>query len=230
MLKIEDRGHMVLILGNLLDWYDEESETLYDSAPIQFENGRIEEICEEYIALSKEDGFVLCVQNGLGEVEEILSTDGHLMSTKEAAERWGIDESYIRRKINEFPPGTARKFGKQWVVSRKGMEKIFGKRGKTMTLGQFIEEMKKGYGFYMPTYVKSIGNELERRFNDDDKEKEVTVKYTSDHVGEGSNFMYRFIWEVSGIQSTFEDGEKIIGVNNVRVRNTENGFQIRYTR
>ena len=93
-----------------------------------------------------------------------------------------------------------------------------------------IQEMKKGYGFYMPTYVKSIGNELERRFNDDDKEKEVTVKYTSDHVGEGPNFMYRFIWEVSGIQSTFEDGEKIIGVNNVRVRNTENGFQIRYTR
>lgn len=230
MLRIEDRGHMVLIWENLLDWYDEETDALMDTAPIRFENGRIEEICEEYIALSKEDGFVLYIVNGIGEVEDILSTDGELMSTKEAADRWGIDESYIRRKIHDFPPGTVRKFGKQWVVSRKGMEKIFGKKGKTMTLGQFIEEMKKGYGFYMPSYVKAIGNELERRFNDDDKEKEVTVKYTSDHVGEGPNFMYRFIWEVSGVQSTFEDGEKIIGVNNVRVRNMENGFQIRYTR
>ena len=126
MLKIEDRGHMLLIWENLLDWYDDETDTLYDTAPIQFENGRIEEICEEYIALSKEDGFVLCVQNGLGEVEEILSTDGYLMSTKEAAERWGIDESYIRRKIHEFPPGTARKFGKQWVVTKNGMNDVFG--------------------------------------------------------------------------------------------------------
>ncbi|WP_238803325.1 helix-turn-helix domain-containing protein [Anoxybacillus sp. LAT_26] len=229
-MKIEDKGHMVIIWENFLDWYDEETDALMDTAPIRFENGRIEEICDEYIALSKEDGFVIYIVNGIGDVENILSTDGELMSTKEAAELWDIDESYIRKRISDFPPGTVRKFGKQWVVSRKGMEKIFGKRGKTMTLGQFIEEMKKGYGFYMPTYVKSIGNELERRFNDDDKEKEVTVKYTSDHVGEGPNFMYRFIWEVSGIQSTFEDGEKIIGVNNVRVRNTENGFQIRYTR
>ena len=126
MLKIEDRGHMVLIWENLLDWYDAETDSLYDTAPIRFENGRIEEICEEYIALSKEDGFVLCVQNGLGEVEEILSTDGYLMSTKEAAERWGIDESYIRRKIHEFPPGTARKFGKQWVVTKNGMNDVFG--------------------------------------------------------------------------------------------------------
>ncbi|WP_198936656.1 helix-turn-helix domain-containing protein [Anoxybacillus kestanbolensis] len=126
MLKIEDRGHMVLIWENLLDWYDEESETLYDSAPIQFENGRIEVICEDFIAIEKEEGFVLYVQNSLGEVEEILSTDGYLMSTKEAAERWGIDESYIRRKINEFPPGTTRKFGKQWVVTKNGMNAVFG--------------------------------------------------------------------------------------------------------
>jgi len=223
-MKIEDKGHMVIVWGNFLDWYDEETDSLLDTAPIRFENGQLIEITDEYVAIEKEDGFVLQIVDGLGNVEKILSDE--LMSTKEAAEIWGLDESTIRKRIDDFPSGTVRKFGKQWVVSRKGMEKIFG---KAMTLRQFIEEMKKGYGFYMPTYVKLIGNELDRRFNDDEKEKEVTVKYTSDHVGEGPNFMYRFIWEVSGIQSPFEDGEKIIGVNNVRVRNTENGFMIRYT-
>lgn len=126
MLKIEDRGHMVLIWENLLDWYDEESETLYDSAPIRFENGRIEAICDDFLAIEKEEGFVLYIVNGIGEVEDILSTDGELMSTKEAADCWGIDESYIRRKIHKFPPGTARKFGKQWVVTKNGMNAVFG--------------------------------------------------------------------------------------------------------
>lgn len=49
------------------------------------------------------------------------------MSTKEAAIRWGYkDDSSIRKKIVQFPYGTARKFGKQWVVTKEGMEKIFG--------------------------------------------------------------------------------------------------------
>jgi len=225
-MKIEDKGHTVIVWEYFLDWYDEETDSLLDTAPIRFENGKLIEITDEYIAIEKEEGFVLQIVDGLGNVEKILSDE--LMSTKEAAEIWGLDESTIRKRIDDFPSGTVRKFGKQWVVSRKGMEKVFGERGKAMVLKQFIEEMKKGYGFYMPAYVFLIGNELDRRFDDDDKEKEVTVKYTSDHVGEGRNFLYRYIWEVSGIQSPFKDGEKI-EVNNVRVRNTENGFMIRYT-
>ena len=55
MLKIEDRGHMVLIYENFLGWYDDETDTLYDSAPIQFENGRIEVICDDFIATSATD-------------------------------------------------------------------------------------------------------------------------------------------------------------------------------
>ena len=72
MLKIEDRGHMVLVWENLLDWYDDETDTLYDSAPIQFKNGRIEVICDDFIAIEKEEGFVLYIQNGIGEVENIF--------------------------------------------------------------------------------------------------------------------------------------------------------------
>ena len=131
-MKIEDKGHMVIIWENFLDWYDAETDSLYDTAPIRFENGQLIEITDEYIAIEKEEGFVLQIVDGLGDVERILSDE--LLSTKEAAELWGLDESSIRKRIHDFPPGTVRKFGKQWVVSRKGMEKIFGKRGKTMRL------------------------------------------------------------------------------------------------
>ena len=129
-MKIEDRGHMVIIWENFLDWYDEETDSIMDTAPVRFENGQLIEITDAYVAIEKEDGFVLQIVDGLGDVEKILSDE--LMSTEEAAEILGIDESTIRKRIDDFPPGTVRKFGKQWVVSRKGMEKIFGKnsRGK----------------------------------------------------------------------------------------------------
>ena len=49
-----------------------------------------------------------------------------IMDAKEAAERWNKSENYVRqlyRKYpDKFPPGTIRKFGKQIVVTREGME------------------------------------------------------------------------------------------------------------
>lgn len=54
--------------------------------------------------------------------------DKRLMSTSEAAERWGFkSDSTIRNRVKEFPDGTIRKFGKSWVVSEEGMVKVFGK-------------------------------------------------------------------------------------------------------
>lgn len=54
--------------------------------------------------------------------------DKRLMSTSEAAERWGFkSDSTIRNRVKEFPGGTIRKFGKSWVVSEEGMIKVFGK-------------------------------------------------------------------------------------------------------
>ncbi|WP_175560605.1 helix-turn-helix domain-containing protein [Paenibacillus sp. NAIST15-1] len=49
------------------------------------------------------------------------------MSTKEAATRWGKkDDSSIRHRRDEFPDGTLRKVGRDWVVTREGMEFVFG--------------------------------------------------------------------------------------------------------
>ncbi|WP_335870292.1 hypothetical protein [Bacillus sp. 2205SS5-2] len=40
-----------------------------------------------------------------------------MMRTEETARRWGYkSDSTIRRSINEFPTGTARNFGRSWVV------------------------------------------------------------------------------------------------------------------
>lgn len=71
-MKIEDKGHMIIIRENLLDWYDEETESLYDTAPIRFENGELVEITDEYIAIEKEEGFILQVVDVLGNVEKIF--------------------------------------------------------------------------------------------------------------------------------------------------------------
>jgi AraC-like DNA-binding protein len=55
--------------------------------------------------------------------------DKNIMSTKEAAERWGFkDDSTIRKRVKDFPEGTIRKFGKQYVVTKEGMDAVFGKR------------------------------------------------------------------------------------------------------
>jgi hypothetical protein len=52
--------------------------------------------------------------------------DSRILSTLEAAEKWGISTGRIRQREKEFPPGTLRKFGKQWVVLDIGMYYVFG--------------------------------------------------------------------------------------------------------
>lgn len=53
--------------------------------------------------------------------------DPDIMDTKEACKRWGIlSTSALRKRIDLFPPGTLRKFGKQWVVTAEGMKAVFG--------------------------------------------------------------------------------------------------------
>jgi hypothetical protein len=71
-MKIIDKGDFVIVYENFLDWYDEETDTLYETCPLQFENGTLREICEEYVAIDKEEGFELWTIDGLGNREETL--------------------------------------------------------------------------------------------------------------------------------------------------------------
>lgn len=56
----------------------------------------------------------------------------NIMSAREAGEIWGLSEGFVRVHMREgrdhFPPGTIRKFGKQWVVTTRGMEAITGRK------------------------------------------------------------------------------------------------------
>lgn len=83
--------------------------------------------------------------------------DPDIMSTKEAAERWRFKtDSSIRQRINEFPPGTARKFGRDWVVTAEGMEAVFGKEGGERKVNRkpaLTEEEKQE----IRAYFESVG-------------------------------------------------------------------------
>ncbi|MFP7242368.1 helix-turn-helix domain-containing protein [Pediococcus pentosaceus] len=56
--------------------------------------------------------------------------DSDLMSAAEASLKWGKSENYVRQMFakypDKFPDGSIRKFGKQLVVTRQGMEHVTG--------------------------------------------------------------------------------------------------------
>jgi len=108
-----------------MEWHDKEKGSFLRTSPIQFENGEIVEINEQFAVIEKHDGFALWLETDNKENGKILMSDD-IMSTKEAAEKWGINESAIRKRIDDFPIGSARKFGKQWVVTADGMRHVFG--------------------------------------------------------------------------------------------------------
>ncbi|EHO50467.1 hypothetical protein FC98_GL001775 [Lentilactobacillus kisonensis DSM 19906 = JCM 15041] len=66
----------------------------------------------------------------MGAMVMIDLNDPDIMSSSEAAKRWHKADDYVRqmyRKTPEkFPEGSIRKFGKQLVVTRQGMEMVTG--------------------------------------------------------------------------------------------------------
>lgn len=58
-----------------------------------------------------------------------LNTD-ELIGSREASLMWGKQKDYVRTIYNKyperFPAGTIRKFGKQLIITREGMESVTG--------------------------------------------------------------------------------------------------------
>lgn len=53
----------------------------------------------------------------------------NLMSFSDASELWGLSESTLRKAVSygKIVPGVdARKYGKQWIVTREAMEREYG--------------------------------------------------------------------------------------------------------
>lgn len=59
-------------------------------------------------------------------MNEINLNDESILTLSEAAQKWNLSISRVRQKIKDFPEGTARKFGTQWVVLEVGMLQVFG--------------------------------------------------------------------------------------------------------
>lgn len=65
-----------------------------------------------------------------GDLMEINLNDPNIMDAGDASQIWGHAKNYVRRTYksnpSKFPQGSIRKFGKQWIVTTKGMEAITG--------------------------------------------------------------------------------------------------------
>lgn len=58
-----------------------------------------------------------------------ISPFDELLSFSEAAERWNIDDSTLRKAVTSgrlIENLDVKKFGKQWVVSEQAMKRLFG--------------------------------------------------------------------------------------------------------
>jgi len=71
-----------------------------------------------------------------------------------------------------------------------------------MSLEEFINEMKTGYGFRRPYRVKRIGDALDAMLPKDKNFRAtlVEVKYIADSYGYGPDFHYSYTWKVRGVK------------------------------
>ena len=67
-----------------------------------------------------------------------------------------------------------------------------------MTLGEFIDRMKAGWGFAMPGRVQRIGAALDTVVPPEDRNVEVEVEYVHASGGHGPEGYSSYTWKVKG--------------------------------
>lgn len=107
---------------------------------------------------------------------------------------------------------------------------------KQMTLREFIEEMKRGWGFARPGRVKRIGRALEMLIPYELLDETVEVEFKRGSSGSGPrDFRYWYLWTVKGRE--FEEKslrvkslvDQVFGYSSLpEIRFTKEGLQIYY--
>jgi len=69
-----------------------------------------------------------------------------------------------------------------------------------MTLGEFIQQMKEGWGFWRPYRVQRIGNALDEIIPGGLRGKIVDVRHEAGSYGYGCNCYYWYLWRVNGVK------------------------------
>lgn len=108
-----------------------------------------------------------------------------LLSLKDAAKLWHLEESTIRKAIanNRFAVGKdVKKFGKQWVITKSAMEEVYG---LIFNDDIFVEHDK--------TKVLDIYYFIFECFNAYAKKYKKTVKVTNKEFE--NNNIYEYIYE-----------------------------------
>lgn len=108
-----------------------------------------------------------------------------LYSLKDAAKKWHIEESTIRKAIlaNRFINGTeVKKFGKQWVISKYAMERVYGQlNNNEISIG--YDSTKKEDTYFL---MFECNNAYARKYNKTIKEVNNEFK---------KNNIYEYIYE-----------------------------------
>lgn len=74
-----------------------------------------------------------------------------LLSLKDAADLWHLEESTIRKAIanEKFTNNVeVKKFGKQWVISKKAMQRVYGYLYNDQIVEEEISDTKKRQIYY----------------------------------------------------------------------------------
>lgn len=108
-----------------------------------------------------------------------------LYSLKDAAERWHLEESTIRKAIlaNRFHNGIeVKKFGKQWVISKEAMERVYGKLANNDVVSDY-DDIKKEDAYYL---MFECSNAYARKYSESIKKVNNDFK---------KNNIYEYIYE-----------------------------------
>lgn len=75
----------------------------------------------------------------------------NLLSLKDAADMWHLEESTLRKAIasNKFIVNQdVKKFGKQWIITKEAMERVYGYLKKDSVFNDSISDIKKRQIYY----------------------------------------------------------------------------------
>lgn len=92
----------------------------------------------------------------------------NLLSLKEAADMWHLEESTIRKAIasNKFRINVdVKKFGKQWVIDKKAMENVYG----VLESNSFFEEPNKSKAEDIYYFIFECMNAYSNKYKESSK-------------------------------------------------------------
>jgi len=130
------------------------------------------------------------------------NTFENLLSLSDASLMWHLEESTLRKAIaaNKFVIGEdVKKFGKQWIIRKQAMERVYGYLSSTNLADIKISDTKKRQIFY---FIVECFNTYCRKYKK--KNKEVTNNFNTFHIYEYLFECYDYL-HLQSVNETVKD-------------------------